>query len=87
MKKQDLLWEKMNKLIENSNIPESERVLFVKAREELDKGTIDQTVAAHLKSKLSFLSFKKPLSKETVAFFKELSRLYLGFGRRDNISF
>jgi len=85
-KTKDQLWEEMNNLISSSEISEKERNLFVTAKTELDKGTDDQRVASTLKGGLSFLSLKHQLSDSSVPFFTELSRLYLGYGRRDNIT-
>ncbi|KRN53653.1 hypothetical protein IV84_GL001866 [Pediococcus damnosus] len=87
MKKKVAIWSEMDNLIKDSGTPERERELFLRARKELDQGKNEQAVAAQLKSGLSFLSFKEKLSPKTVSFFTEISRLYLGYGRRDMINF
>ncbi|WP_311406815.1 bacteriocin immunity protein [Liquorilactobacillus uvarum] len=87
MKKQALIWEKMDELISDTNLTDAERKLFIEARNSLDEGKYDQAVAAHLKNQLSLLSFNASLSAKTLSFFTELSQLYLGYGRKDNIVF
>ncbi|KRM96016.1 hypothetical protein FC19_GL001082 [Liquorilactobacillus aquaticus DSM 21051] len=87
MKNRILIWEELDELISDNSLKNAERELFINARNNLNKGKNEQFVAAHLKSQLSFLSFKTPLSAKAVSFFTELSQVYLGYGRRDNISF
>jgi len=81
------LWKYANELVRSHDLSDDEKSLLNKAIKDLNNGEDDQRVAAHLKSSLSQLSFKSELSKNMVPFFSELSRLYLGYGRRDNISF
>ncbi|KRL36422.1 bacteriocin immunity protein [Liquorilactobacillus uvarum] len=87
MRKQALIWEKMDELISDTNLTDAERKLFIEARHSLDEGKYDQAVAARLKNQLSLLSFNASLSAKTLPFFTELSQLYLGYGRKDNIVF
>lgn len=86
MNKKEVLWKKMDDLIAIPNISNTEKDLFIQAKTDLKNGKTDEFVASGLKSKLSLLSMKKQLSPDVVPFFTELSRLYLGYGSRDNIT-
>lgn len=85
--KKKVFWNQMDELIGDVNASQNERKVFLNAKKELDNGKNDQAVAEELKSKLSFLALKNELSPKSISFFSELSRLYLGYGRRDMINF
>ena len=86
MNKKELIWSRMDELIMSDNVSDSERKIFVEAKQKISKGQDSEAVAGKLKIQLSLLSLKKQLSPDVVPFFTELSRVYLGYGRRDNIS-
>lgn len=76
----------MDDLIVSDTISDNEKEILSAAKSELNKHRNDEAVAAKLKSQLSLLAMKKKLSASVVPFFTELSQLYLGYGRRGNIS-
>ncbi|WP_082231085.1 bacteriocin immunity protein [Schleiferilactobacillus harbinensis] len=86
MSKKSQLWAAMDQLIADQGLSAAEHQVLLMAHNELSSGKYDEAVVAQLKSQLSQISFKTRLSPKIVPFFTELSRLYLGYGRRDNIS-
>ncbi|MEX0379829.1 hypothetical protein AB3K25_09755 [Leuconostoc sp. MS02] len=84
--KKQQLWDNMSTLIKDDTLSQMETDILVIADKALRGGIDDRRIARNLKHELSFLSFNQPLSKNMVPFFSELSRLYLDYGRRDNIS-
>lgn len=85
MNKKETLWSQMDELITSDKITDQERKIFLDAKTKLNQNINDEAVAAQLKSQLSILAMKKLLSSSIVPFFTELSRLYLGYGRRGNV--
>lgn len=86
MNKRASLWSQMDELIKSEELSAEEKEILSDAKAQLNNNVDDEKVAAQLKSRLSFLSIKGSLSATVVPFFTELSRLYLGYGRRGNIS-
>jgi len=84
-KKKKALWSKMDELIVSDEITDKESEILLAAKVKLNKNIDDEVVAAQLKSRLQVLSMRRLMSSSVVPFFTELTRLYLGFGRRDNI--
>lgn len=82
-------WQMVNEVAtdSNSDISRQEREILAHANQNMENGIDDIKVAEDLKYKLSeqFLT-QGSLSARLVPIQSELLRLYLGYGRRDNIS-
>ncbi|AVK61837.1 bacteriocin immunity protein [Lactobacillus sp. CBA3605] len=82
MKKKIDILNTLDVLIKDPTISKVERQLLSDAKLALAKGIYDEKVAATLKSQLSKLALAKNLTPVLVPFFTELSRQYLGTGKR-----
>ena len=76
----------LNQLINDHTVSTAERTLLLTAYEGLAKHQPAERVAAELKSGLAVLALQRQLTPTVGPFFTELSREYLGFGRRGNIN-
>ena len=61
MNKKELIWSRMDELIMSDNVSDSERKIFVEAKQKITKGQDSEAVAGKLKTQLSLLSLKKQL--------------------------
>lgn len=59
MDKKELIWSRMDELIMSDNVSDSERKIFVEAKQKISKGQDSEAVAGKLKIQLSLLSLKK----------------------------
>lgn len=88
-RKRTQFWQMVNEVATdlNSDISGQERDILMHANQNMKAGVDDIKVGEDLKYKLSeqFISQGR-LSATLVPIQSELLRLYLGYGRRDNIS-
>lgn len=80
------LWDNMSVLVTDVTLSEMEKEILGIADKALRGGLDEEMIAIDLKHELSFLSSNQPLSKNMRLFLTELSRLYLDYDRRDNMS-
>lgn len=80
------LWDNMSVLVTDVTLSEMEKEILGIADKALRGGLDEEMIAIDLKHELSFLSSNQPLSKNMGPFLTELSRLYLDYDRRDNMS-
>lgn len=76
----------LDQLIQDQTISDAERNLLLTAHAHLAKRQPAERVAAELKAGLSILALNRQLTPTIGPFFTELSREYLGFGRRGNVN-
>ncbi|ADG40241.1 MULTISPECIES: hypothetical protein [Leuconostoc] len=88
-RKKTQFWQMVNEIAtdSSSDISRQEREILAHANQNMEHGIDDIKVAEDLKYKLSeqFITQGR-LSATLVPIQSELLRLYLGYGRRDNIS-
>ncbi|AEV94658.1 hypothetical protein [Pediococcus claussenii] len=80
------LWDSMRAMSTDITIPDKERILYLNAQASLDNGELDERIAKSLKRNLSRIAMEAKLSASGVQFLSQLSDLYMGYGRRDNLS-
>ncbi len=80
------LWDNMSVLVTDVTLSEMEKEILGIADKALRGGLDEEMIAIDLKHELSFLSSNQPFSKNMGPFLTELSRLYLDYDRRDNMS-
>lgn len=80
------LWDSMRAMSTDITIPDEERILYLNAQASLDNGELDEKIAKNLKRDLSRIAMEAKLSASGVQFLSQLSDLYMGYGRRDNLS-
>ncbi|MGM9886842.1 MAG: bacteriocin immunity protein [Lactococcus sp.] len=80
MKTKETFLEELYHLVLSVDVTDDERPAFLRAKQALEEGQDLQRVALNLKRELSPIMAEQKFSEEGLAFFKRLSKEYLGLG-------